>query len=282
MQTSSTFTHTSQKRMEASGAILNPISMDLITQSSQKKHKQILAVCSNDLTSLIAKSYKDCLVVGVDINQEHFNITKKLAEESGLTNIELNLCDPYNLKDLKHKHSKLFDVVHDRFTLTHQSDPEKIADQMLSMVKPGGILIIEECSERTKFYGKIPKCIDAWLKLLEFQYELQKSNKNTIDRVYKHFENSDQICLICSKVFSFTIEGPFKKSNFRLDAEEALMQFEKKGNIEILKRLGYEDGKTWIDDLTKFELDDTQTLQVHNFEAIVAYKSSTKPESLKT
>jgi ubiquinone/menaquinone biosynthesis C-methylase UbiE len=264
-----------RKRLDALGATFNPTSMEIIIAHTNVKNPKILDVgCGNGcLTNMIAKTLKGCQVVGVDISQEQLDTSKKTAAEENLTNISWELCDVYKLNDLQKKHPELFDVVHSRFVLTHVQEPEKAADQMLSMVKPGGVLIIEESGDRKKFKGTPPKCIEAWIRMVRLQYQMQKSYKDTCDRVYKHLQNSDQISSCRSELFDFVIEGQLKKSLFRMGAEQGLKKFEQLGKPEIIKMLGYEDGKTWIEELTTFENDDSITLEVESYESLIAIKS---------
>lgn len=259
-----------RQRLDALGATFNPTSMQVITTYSSAKNPKILDVgCGNGcLTNLIAKTLKNCLVVGVDKSQEQIDTSKKTANEEGLNNISWDLCDVYNLNELQQKHPQLFDVVHSRFVLTHLPEPEKAADQMLSMVKSGGVLIIEESGDRKKFKGTLPKCIEAWVRMVRLQYQMQQCHKDTCDKVYSHLIKSGKISSCRSDLFDFVIEGQLKKSLFRMGAEQGLKIFKP----EHIKLLGYEDGQDWIKELTEFELDDTKKLEVESYECIVARK----------
>lgn len=252
-------------RLDALGATFNPTSMQILSTYCTGKNLKILDVgCGNGcLTNLVAKTLGD--VVAVDISQEQIDVSKRRAEEEGIANISWDLCDVNKLDDLKEKHPELFDVVHSRFVLTHLPEPGKAAEQMLSMVKPGGLLIIEESGDRKKFKGTPPKCIQAWTEMVQLQYEKQKSHIDTCDKVYTHLTQSSISCQ--SKLFNIAIEGQNKKCLFRLGAEQGLKKF------LPVKFGGYEDGQDWIKELTEFELDDSQKLEVENYECVIARMS---------
>jgi hypothetical protein len=79
------------------------------------------------------------------------------------------------------------------------------------------------------------------------------------------------IC-VYTKLFDIKIEGQQKKSMFRMGAEHGLKKLEEFGKSELIKIFGYEDGKTWLEDLTHFELDESITLEGQNYESIIASK----------
>ncbi len=260
---------TDRSRLDALGAIYNPTSIQIISSSKARTHRpRMLDVgCGNgSLTNLYAKTLYNPIVLAVDNSQSQLDVSRKSAEEAGLTNIEWNLCDVYSLKTLKEIHPKLFDVVHCRFVLTHLTYPEKACDQMLSMTKPGGLLIIEETGLRKRFKGTPPKCIQAWQKMVEKQYQMQKSHKDTCDKVFQHLTNSKKIDSCHSQLFNIVIDGQLKKSLFRLGVEQGLK------TIGSAHQFGYLDDEVWLEELKAFELDDSQTLEIENYECIIAKK----------
>jgi ubiquinone/menaquinone biosynthesis C-methylase UbiE len=90
-------------------------------------------------------------VTGLDINGAQLNEARDLCETAGLTNtsfIEASACDtglPRNS----------FDLVYCRFLLLHLSDPVSSLLEMREVLKPGGILVVEDGDIATA--GSIPK-----------------------------------------------------------------------------------------------------------------------------
>ncbi len=261
------------KRLNSLGAICNSLSMQLINSNSTSKNPKILDVgCGNgNLTNLFAKTFSNSVVVGVDISAEQIDVAKAKVKEENLTNVSWDICDVYYLKDLEKKYPELFDIVHSRFVLSHLTDPAKAVDPMLSMVKPGGILIMEEMGAKRTYKEPLPKPIQAWKKLVELQHQWQQSHKDTIERIVTHLSNSDKFSYH-TELFNIKVEGQQKKSMFRIGVEHGLKKLEELGQSELIKTFGYEDGKTWLEDLKKFEIDDSITLEVQNYEAIIVLK----------
>lgn len=264
-----------RSRLDALGAIHNSTSLDLITSHCTSKTPKILDVgCGNgSLTCLFAKTLSNSIVVGVDISPEQINVSTKKGQEESLTNISWDVCDVYHLEDLKEKHSELFDIIHSRFVLTHLNDLPKAVDQMLSMLKPGGFLILEEVGAKKQFKGTPVKAIQAWKKMVDLQHKLQNSHHDTAERVLMHLSNSDKVSSYTSKLFDIKIEGQLKKSMFRMGAELGIKKMVEMGKPELIKAFGYDDSKTWLEDMKAFETDDTIILEIENNENIIAIKA---------
>ena len=127
--------------------------MKLLESSTIPKNPKILDVgCGNgELTTLFAKVISGSTVIGIDISPAQIEVSKAKAAEQGLSNVSWKLCDVHHLEDLKTTHSELFDIVHSRFVLSHLPNPVGAVGPMLSMVKPRGLLIIEEMGAKKTF-----------------------------------------------------------------------------------------------------------------------------------
>lgn len=263
-----------KQRLDALGAIHNPRSVELITSRCQTQKPRILDVgCGNgSLTCLFAKTIRDSFVVGVDISPEQIAISKQKSAEEGLSNMSWDVCDVYKLEDLKQKYPDLFDIVHTRFVLTHVTDLPKAVDQLLTMVKPGGLLILEEVGAKKQFKETPVKAMQAWKAMVDMQYKLQKSHPDTVERVIEHIQQSDSVESYTTELFDMTIEGQLKKSMFRMGAEHGIKKFAEIKKPELIKTLGYEDGEAWLKDMRDFENDDTKTFVVEGNESIIAIK----------
>jgi ubiquinone/menaquinone biosynthesis C-methylase UbiE len=266
------------KRLDALGAMFNDVSINWLKSNNTLKQFTMLDVgCGNGkLTRLFAKIFPDSTFVGVDISSEQVELSQRAANEEKLTNTTWRICDVLKLDDLKSKNPKLFDIVHCRFVLTHLPNPEKAVDQMLSMVRPGGLLLVEEFGERFEIaYPSTPiKAIEAWKKMIEFQRKMQQSHKDTAERVSKHLSTSAEVSSFNSKFFDISIEGKYKKSMFRMGAEQGVKKIQEMKMPQLIKEFGYNSGKEWLEEFRAFETNDSIRLQRKNFECIVAIKNN--------
>lgn len=266
---------TDRQRLDALGAMHNPPSLELMTSQCTIENPEILDVgCGNGgLTCLFAKTFNNSKVVGVDISAEQIDVSTKRGQAESLSNVFWDVCDVYHLEDLKEKHPGLFDIVHSRFVLTHISDLPKAVDQMLSMVKPGGLLILEEVGAKKKFKETPVKAMQAWKKMVDLQHKLQHSHHDTVEIVFSYLSSSDKVSSCTSKIFDVKVEGQLKKSMFRMGAEQGVKKLASMGKPELVKGFGYDDAKTWLDEMIAFENDDTQSFEIIGNESIIAKKA---------
>lgn len=276
---------TDDERLSALGAIYNPFSLKLLQSHITSEKPSILDVgCGNgELTILFAKTFPGADIVAIDNSQEQIDLAKKKAETENI-NISWEHSDVFKLADLESKYPKLFDVVHSRFVLSHAPNPTDAIAPMLSMVKPGGLLIIEEVGAKKTFKEPLPKAIRAWKKLVEVQFKLQQSHHDTIERIVKHLKNTPEVSFK-TVLFNTTIRGQQQKSLFRLGFEHGrkiLAGLEQSGKIkmlgydtakELISYMGYDDAEVWQKDLLEFENDDNATIELEDIESIVAVKA---------
>ncbi|NGX57462.1 MAG: C-methyltransferase CouO [Chlamydiae bacterium] len=265
------------ERINALGAIVNESSVNwLSSQVSShgipKSAKFLDVGCGpGGLTTLFASIFPEIEFVGVDLYPEQISIAKKTAEEKRLTNIAWDVCDIFHLEELQEKHPELFDIVHCRFVISHLKDPEGAVDKLLTMVKPGGLVIIGECGSHFKFVSQWNKGMDAWNKMVVLQHRLQQSHKDTSDRIMNHLSTIDKVVSCESRFYDAPIEGQLKKSLFRKGVEQALEKIPKLGlPPETIQKFGYENGETWLNDMREFENDESASLWLRKFECIAA------------
>lgn len=260
------------KRLDALGAIFNPSSLSWMLENRPPKGAMVLDVgCGNGcLSKLFAETFKDASFVGVDISPEQIALCQKKSDDDP-TNISWHVADAYHLEELKVKHPALFDVVHCRFILSHLPKPEDAVDQMFALVKPGGILIIEELGEKFHFECKdSPPAFRSWQTMIEFQHKLQQSHKNTVEKVKAHL--SSKSVGFATKVYDIPVEGSFKKSMFRIGVEHGLKKMKEVGMPQLIEQFGYKDGNVWLEEMEAIENNPSITLTARNFECIVAKK----------
>lgn len=85
-------------------------------------------------------------VVGVDIDATVIEIARGEALERGVTNAEFQVADINNRFA-----DRAFDVVFARFVLTHMTRPERVVENMLAALRPGGLILVEDIDFRGHF-----------------------------------------------------------------------------------------------------------------------------------
>lgn len=259
------------QRLDALGAIYSSNSLRLFDTHCKVKNPKILDVgCGNGrLTCQIAKLFNESKVVGVDKSPEQINVSRNIASEEGVGNVSWQICDVYKLVDLKEIYPELFDIVHTRFVLTHMEDIPKALDQMLALVKPGGILILEEVGANKKFKETPIKAIQAWKCMVDFQHQVQKSHPDTTERAIEHLTKSPKVSNVISDIFEIRIEGQLKKSMFRMGAEHFIKKIEELGKPELINLTGYEERESLMKEMHEFETNDSIILEIEGNESLV-------------
>jgi 2-polyprenyl-3-methyl-5-hydroxy-6-metoxy-1,4-benzoquinol methylase len=267
---------TDRIRLDALGELFNPISMDWLSSNCTLKQGKILDVgCGNGcLTRLFAKTFPEAQVVGVDMSDEQIAVSRKGALDEKLTNCHWLVCDVYHLDELNKTHPELFDIIHCRFVLSHLQDPIKAVDQMLSQLKTGGHLFLEEIGAKFNFQypSTTIKALEAWKKMADWKQAMQNAHQNTAEVILDHLSKSDAISSWGSRLYDISIEGCVKKSFFRMGAEHGVKKIEELKMAETIKTFGYSDSATWLKEMLDFEADDSITAIGKNFEWIVAQK----------
>jgi ubiquinone/menaquinone biosynthesis C-methylase UbiE len=99
-------------------------------------------------------------IVGVDSNNSHLEVARSYLDKEKMDFVELKQADVNS----SFYPAKSFDLVHSRFLLPHVSDTKKLLTNMIELVKPGGIIALEESDHSSwKFW---PNCPD-WDRLIE-------------------------------------------------------------------------------------------------------------------
>ncbi|MCB1112362.1 MAG: class I SAM-dependent methyltransferase [Chlamydiia bacterium] len=225
--------------------------------------------CGNGyLTACFAKAFPDARFVGFDNSQQQLEVCRQRSQ----TNIVWENCDVYHLDELKERYPRLFDVVHCRFVLNHLTDPTVAMDQLLQVVKPGGLLILQEASKDNypEIHPRSIKAIDAFWKMAEKQMELQKTHLDTSERLIKHITGRVKDLNVIKE--DVVVKGAEKKSTFRMSVEHYVKMLPEKGLSHLFKEIDYEDPQQWIKEMKKFEKDDSFSMVFKSFTTITAIK----------
>lgn len=218
--------------------------------------------CGNGtLTRLFAERYPKTTFVGADISAEQIEVASSTPSA-----VSWEVCDVYHLDSLKEKYPKLFDVVFCRFILSHVRDVPAALDQMYAMVKPGGSLFIIELGleHHLEHHPETIEAITAWEKMVELQFQLQGSHKDTVQRVAIHAETKKETRSIQVTDQDFPIKDLEKKLLFSLGAEAGIAKLKELGKSEIIQRWGYTDADAWRKDMDVFLKSDQYVTMRHH------------------
>ncbi len=101
-------------------------------------------------------------VVAVDISPEQIGVTRARIEEAGLSNVTFITGDMATI-DLPEGEA---DIVYARFFLMHQRKVSSIIKKMKSLLKRGGVLVLEESVMSSHHFSERSDAFDAFVKSL--------------------------------------------------------------------------------------------------------------------
>ena len=138
-----------RERLRILARVMQPSALALLERVGVKPGMHCLDVgCGGgdlafDLARMVGSSGR---VVGTDIDPKKLELARAETEEHQLENVAFELADIANAAP-----GNTFDVVHARFVLTHLPDPQHAVLHMLSAVRPGGVLILQDVDFRGHF-----------------------------------------------------------------------------------------------------------------------------------
>jgi SAM-dependent methyltransferase len=97
-------------------------------------------------------------VVAADINPEQLDAARELTQREGLTNIEFVQADAFDTGLL----GESFDLVHVRFLFSPLGRDETLMQELLRLVRPGGVVVAQEADE-SSYISYPPQ--EAWERL---------------------------------------------------------------------------------------------------------------------
>ncbi|MFN8442808.1 MAG: methyltransferase domain-containing protein [Caldilineaceae bacterium] len=114
-----------------------------------------------DVTRLLAQHVgPGGRVVGVDFDGEIVRLATADAHAAGLDQVSYQVANVYELQP-----EPSFDRVYVRFLLTHLSDPLRALRKLVQMLKPGGVLIVEDVEMSGRFCYPAFPLFDAAVQL---------------------------------------------------------------------------------------------------------------------
>jgi len=222
------------------------------------------------LTTLFAQNFPQFKYVAIDNKEAQIAKAREITKESGEELVDWEVCDVDDMSPLFEKYPDRFSVVFSRLTLTHHKDPAKAIRNILEMVRPGGVVIIHERSLRTKYMTPKLKALESWGKMVVVQHRLQGSHKDTTERVFTQLARSDKVASVKLKYLSFPMESEQQKSLFRRGVEQGVAILPTLGIPNLMQKIGYEDGQTWVEEIRAIEEDPSIKCYVKDFACIAA------------
>jgi len=138
-----------RERLRVLSRVMQPSSVALLARAGVGAGASCLDIgCGGgdltwDMSRLVGPSGR---VVGVDIDPPQLAIAAEEARAAGFENIEFR-----HLDIMQSSPVDTFDVIHARFLLTHMPDPGVALAHMVSALKPGGVLVLQDIDMEGQF-----------------------------------------------------------------------------------------------------------------------------------
>ena len=132
----------SVKRLEILDSVRGLKSRELLSTAGLKTGMRVIEVgCgTGSMTLWIAQQIgPKGEILATDIDEEQLEITKQRAEKLNIKNIKFLQWDV-----LQNLHLSEFDLVYSRFVLVHTTNGSKAIQNMLNLLKDGGVIVCEE------------------------------------------------------------------------------------------------------------------------------------------
>ena len=94
-----------------------------------------------DVTVQLAELAHPATVIGIDIDGPQLEIARREANAAGRTNVEFHAIDAATSDE---EIAERFDLVYARFLLTHLPEPATALGAMVNVLRPGGVLAVED------------------------------------------------------------------------------------------------------------------------------------------
>lgn len=152
-----------RERLRILARVMYPGTMQFLDRLGMEVGMSCLDVgCGGgDVTCELARRVApDGRVVGIDMDAAILEIARKEAPDSGVANIVFRAEDIRNLVE-----EPRYDVVYARFLLTHLADPANMLRQLASLVRPGGVLAVEDIDCSAQFTYPESRAFQRYLEL---------------------------------------------------------------------------------------------------------------------
>ncbi len=242
--------------------VVNPYSLPFLKRYIKLGAKVLEIGCGIGLMSQeIAKLVGDKgTVLGTDLYEDQFANAQKLSSGICIKGLRYQKASAYDLSGI----GKDYDVVYMRFLFIHLEDVTKALDQIKTVLKPGGLILIEELVGNDTIAND-PKDIRlAYVrKMDDLQEEIQKSNFAIATSLGETLETNG-FKVVSDKVVHPQLDTPNNRRLFSLgmkSLEESLIK------NEIITR---EESQTMIKEVEDMEADASIKLYFYKIGQIAA------------
>jgi SAM-dependent methyltransferase len=141
--------------------VVGPTTNDLLARLGVAAGWRCLDVgCGGgDVTVTLAELADPAPVVGIDVDVPQLDIARHDAAGSGRTNVEFRAVDAMTCDTEVHER---FDLVYARFLLTHLPEPATAVASMVKLLRPGGIVAVEDIDIAAQFCSPPSSAFDCY------------------------------------------------------------------------------------------------------------------------
>ena len=161
--------------------------------------KRVLEIGCGIGTDAVNFAKNGAIYTGIELSSESLEITKKRFDLFNLKGSFYNV-DAQNIQDL-YKIGKDFDLIYTFGVVHHSPDPQKIIDNFLLILKPGGVLKVMVYAENS--WKKM--MIDEKLDQYEAQTNCPVAFTYTNEQIYDMFNNFKNINIEQTHIFPYKI-----------------------------------------------------------------------------
>lgn len=143
--------------------------------------------CGNGkVTAVLAEKMSDNgQVLGVDISKQNIEIATHYAKTKAIQNMAFETLDAYKLNS-----KNAYDLIYSRFLLSHLPHPEMVLAKVLSALKQGGRLLIEETDFSGHFCYPKSTYFDQYVGLYQALLKKRGADANLGQRMIKLLQDN--------------------------------------------------------------------------------------------
>lgn len=133
------------ERLKILNTIENPFTQSFINKIGIKKGSHLLDLgCgTGDMSVWLARQVGESgKVTAIDASEEQIELTRNLAKEQNISNIEAKVASAYELEKLNL--AGQIDYIYSRFVLIHLVEPENVLLDLKNLLKDSGTMIIQD------------------------------------------------------------------------------------------------------------------------------------------
>jgi len=203
------------ERLTCLNEVINPHSIAFLEQHI-KPGDHVLelgagyGMMSQELAKIVGKKGS---VLATDISKDQLKIARSLAKKITLPWLKFQKASATNLK----KTRKKYDAVYMRLLLMHMPNPLHVVEQVKRVLKPGGIMIIEDSAAAANEIRSTPH--DARIELLKKMAQIQQKTLNThfgITKKLKEQLPQNGFTVVSYNEIEPPLDTPSKRKNFSL------------------------------------------------------------------